>query len=108
MSYESACLAAVAVSSTALATSQAVTGSGRYYGMTLVSGTSVAVTRVTVWDNIGSASGNLLDAYSVSGTGLTVNTNYSMPRQFSKGVYVVVNNTAQASGSVWYVPNPTL
>lgn len=79
-----------------------VVGSGNYYGMVAVSKTSVVVTTLIVYDNASAASGKLVDAITISGTSLTGSSNYSMPRKFTNGLYVAINNTAQATATVWY------
>ncbi len=84
------------------ATTSLVVGGGQYYGMVAVSKTSVIVTTLLVYDNATAASGALVDALTISGTSLTGSTNYSKPRKFVNGLYCVVNNTSQVTGSVWY------
>jgi hypothetical protein len=84
------------------ATSSLVVGAGHYYGAVAVSKTSVVVTTLLIYDNPTAASGALVDAITISGTSLTSTTNYSMPRAFQNGLYIVVNNTAQVTATIWY------
>ena len=98
MPFEGACRSSgVITSTTAL-----VVGSGDYYGMVAVSKTSVVVTTLILYDNASAASGAIVDAITISGTSLTSSSNYSKPRKFVNGLYVVVNNTAQVTGTIWY------
>ena len=98
MPFEGACVPSGIITST----TSLVVGAGHYYGMVAVSKTSVVVTTLLLYDNATAASGALVDAVLMSGTSLPVTTNYSMPRKFSKGLYIVVNNTSQVTANVWY------